>query len=63
MSVKMFQRIPFSFETLLVGHYIPQLAALLVEHNKKPNIEPVNLKAIAVIHMISDLTIKLNANL
>ncbi|KAE8689290.1 putative WRKY transcription factor 72 [Hibiscus syriacus] len=29
------------------GHYIPQLAALLVEHNKNPNHEPVNLVAIA----------------
>lgn len=34
------------------GHYIPQLAALLVEHNKKPNVEPVNLKAVAVTYKL-----------
>ncbi|KAF9604207.1 hypothetical protein IFM89_004913 [Coptis chinensis] len=31
------------------GHYVPQLAALIVEYNKMPNIAPIKLKAIAVI--------------
>ncbi|PIA27944.1 hypothetical protein AQUCO_07400052v1 [Aquilegia coerulea] len=31
------------------GHYIPQLAELILEHNKQPNITPIKLKAIAVI--------------
>ncbi|EOY20317.1 Serine carboxypeptidase 46 [Theobroma cacao] len=43
------------------GHYIPQLAALLVEHNKKPNIEPVNLKAIALGNPLLDLDISVLA--
>ncbi|XWS30290.1 hypothetical protein CRYUN_Cryun24cG0104100 [Craigia yunnanensis] len=43
------------------GHYIPQLAALLVEHNKKPNIEPVNLKAIALGNPLLDVDISVLA--
>ncbi|KAF9604092.1 hypothetical protein IFM89_002767 [Coptis chinensis] len=31
------------------GHYVPQLAALIVEYNKMPNIAPIKLRAIAVI--------------
>lgn len=31
------------------GHYAPQLAALILEHNKRQNIKPINLKAIAVL--------------
>lgn len=33
---------------LNAGHYIPQLAARMLEYNKMPNIKPINLKAIAV---------------
>lgn len=33
---------------VIIGHYIPQLAALIVEHNKKTNIKPIKLKSIAV---------------
>ncbi|KAK8717100.1 hypothetical protein V6N13_044381 [Hibiscus sabdariffa] len=43
------------------GHYIPQLAALLVEHNKNPNNEPVNLKAIAIGNPLLDLDISVLA--
>ncbi|KAG4193348.1 hypothetical protein ERO13_A07G215800v2 [Gossypium hirsutum] len=43
------------------GHYIPQLAALLVEHNKNPNVEPVNLKAIALGNPLLDLDISVLA--
>ncbi|XP_039040698.1 serine carboxypeptidase-like 45, partial [Hibiscus syriacus] len=46
---------------LLVGHYIPQLAALLVEHNKNPNHEPVNLVAIAIGNPLLDLDISILA--
>ncbi|TYJ28204.1 hypothetical protein E1A91_A07G243100v1 [Gossypium mustelinum] len=42
-------------------HYIPQLAALLVEHNKNPNVEPVNLKAIALGNPLLDLDISVLA--
>ncbi|XP_022741888.1 serine carboxypeptidase-like 46 [Durio zibethinus] len=43
------------------GHYIPQLAALLVEHNKKPNVEPVNLKSIALGNPLLDIDISVLA--
>ncbi|OMO79226.1 Peptidase S10, serine carboxypeptidase [Corchorus capsularis] len=43
------------------GHYIPQLAALLVEHNKKPNVQPVNLKAIALGNPLLDIDISVLA--
>uniref|UniRef100_A0A2N9HSK9 Uncharacterized protein n=1 Tax=Fagus sylvatica TaxID=28930 RepID=A0A2N9HSK9_FAGSY len=32
-----------------LGHYIPQLAALLMEYNKNPNIKPIKLRAIATL--------------
>jgi serine carboxypeptidase-like clade 2 len=35
--------------SLVAGHYIPQLAALLMEYNKNPNIKPIKLRAIAVM--------------
>lgn len=41
--------ISVAFVVLIIpGHYIPQLAALLLEYNKLPNTRPINLKAIAV---------------
>ncbi|KAL6010332.1 hypothetical protein ACLOJK_000763 [Asimina triloba] len=43
------------------GHYIPQLAALIVEYNKKPNIKQINLKAIALGNPLLDLDISVNA--
>ncbi|KAI3928694.1 hypothetical protein MKW98_024295 [Papaver atlanticum] len=43
------------------GHYIPQLAALLLEYNKQPNIKPINLKAIALGNPLLDLDISINA--
>lgn len=30
------------------GHYIPQLAELILKYNKSPNVTLINLKAIAV---------------
>ncbi|XVE83848.1 hypothetical protein DITRI_Ditri16bG0120600 [Diplodiscus trichospermus] len=43
------------------GHYIPQLAALVVEHNKKPNVQQINLKAIALGNPLLDLDISVLA--
>ncbi|XVF58199.1 hypothetical protein PTKIN_Ptkin07bG0044800 [Pterospermum kingtungense] len=43
------------------GHYVPQLAALIAEHNKKPNVEPVKLKAIALGNPLLDLDISVLA--
>ncbi|KAF8390249.1 hypothetical protein HHK36_024774 [Tetracentron sinense] len=43
------------------GHYVPQLAALLLEHNKKPNITPIKLKAIAIGNPLLDLDISVIA--
>ncbi|RVW71661.1 hypothetical protein VitviT2T_022590 [Vitis vinifera] len=43
------------------GHYIPQLAALLVEYNKRPNIRPIKLKAIALGNPLLDLDISVLA--
>ncbi|KAF3959571.1 hypothetical protein CMV_015628 [Castanea mollissima] len=37
------------------GHYIPQLAALLMEYNKNPNIKPIKLRAIALGNPLLDL--------
>ncbi|TXG59153.1 hypothetical protein EZV62_016982 [Acer yangbiense] len=40
------------------GHYIPQLASLLMEYNKQPNIiRPIKLKAIALGNPLLDLDI------
>ncbi|KAK0597844.1 hypothetical protein LWI29_029141 [Acer saccharum] len=42
------------------GHYIPQLASLLMEYNKQPNIiRPIKLKAIALGNPLLDLDISL----
>ncbi|KAF9604093.1 hypothetical protein IFM89_002768 [Coptis chinensis] len=43
------------------GHYIPQLATLMLEHNKLPNIAPIKLKAIALGNPLLDLDISINA--
>ncbi|RWR79203.1 Peptidase S10, serine carboxypeptidase [Cinnamomum micranthum f. kanehirae] len=43
------------------GHYIPQLAALILEHNKNTNIEPIKLKAIALGNPLLDLDISVNS--
>ncbi|KAL5742242.1 hypothetical protein ACOSP7_028974 [Xanthoceras sorbifolium] len=39
------------------GHYVPQLATLLMEYNKQPNITPIKLKAIALGNPLLDLDI------
>ena len=33
---------------MIVGHNVPQHAALQLEYNKQPDIKPINLKSIAV---------------
>ncbi|KAA8548004.1 hypothetical protein F0562_004433 [Nyssa sinensis] len=43
------------------GHYIPQLATLLLEHNKKPNVTPIKLKSIALGNPLLDLDISVLA--
>ncbi|KAJ9683624.1 hypothetical protein PVL29_019266 [Vitis rotundifolia] len=43
------------------GHYIPQLAALIVEYNQKPNIRPIKLKSIALGNPLLDLDISVLA--
>ncbi|XP_020517393.1 serine carboxypeptidase-like 45, partial [Amborella trichopoda] len=43
------------------GHYIPQLATLLVDYNKQPNIRPIKLKAIALGNPLLDLDISVNS--
>nr|XP_023874435.1 serine carboxypeptidase-like 46 [Quercus suber] len=43
------------------GHYIPQLAALLMEYNKNPNIKPIKLRAIALGNPLLDLDISVQA--
>ncbi|KAF5180500.1 Serine carboxypeptidase-like [Thalictrum thalictroides] len=43
------------------GHYIPQLAALILEHNKQPNITSIKLKAIALGNPLLDIDISVNA--
>ncbi|KAJ0100181.1 hypothetical protein Patl1_22144 [Pistacia atlantica] len=39
------------------GHYIPQLAALIMEYNKQPNITAIKLKAIALGNPLLDADI------
>ncbi|KAF5180499.1 Serine carboxypeptidase-like [Thalictrum thalictroides] len=43
------------------GHYVPQLAELIVEYNQKPDVTPINLKAIALGNPLLDLDISVNA--
>ncbi|KAM7278159.1 hypothetical protein ACFE04_005293 [Oxalis oulophora] len=43
------------------GHYIPQLAALLIEHNKKAKTKPIKLKSIALGNPLLDLDISVLA--
>ncbi|KAM3761664.1 hypothetical protein ACB098_01G285400 [Castanea mollissima] len=50
------------FDLFLTGesyasHYIPQLAGLLIEYNKNPNIKPIKLRAIALGNPLLDLDI------
>jgi len=33
---------------MIVGHYVPQLAALVLDYNKQSHGKPIKLKAIAV---------------
>ncbi|XP_057845951.2 serine carboxypeptidase-like 45 [Cryptomeria japonica] len=42
------------------GHYVPLLAALVVDHNKRPNITPIKLKAILLGNPLLDLEICVN---
>nr|DAD34804.1 TPA_asm: hypothetical protein HUJ06_005444 [Nelumbo nucifera] len=41
------------------GHFIPQLASLLLEYNKKPNIRPIKLKGVALGNPLLDLDISI----
>ncbi|XP_031287339.1 serine carboxypeptidase-like 46 isoform X1 [Pistacia vera] len=43
------------------GHYIPQLAALIMEYNKQPNITAIKLKAIALGNPLLDADISVLA--
>ncbi|CAK9155652.1 unnamed protein product [Ilex paraguariensis] len=43
------------------GYYVPELAALLLEHNQKPNNRPIKLKAIALGNPLLDLHISVLA--
>ncbi|CAL5428872.1 unnamed protein product [Camellia sinensis] len=49
-----------SWNDTQTGHYIPQLAALLLDYNKQPNIKPVKLKAIALGNPLLDIEISVN---
>ncbi|CAI9092711.1 OLC1v1028029C1 [Oldenlandia corymbosa var. corymbosa] len=42
------------------GHYIPQLASLLIEYNKRQNNRPINLKAIALGNPLLDSQISID---
>lgn len=43
----------FSIKILIrlffLGHYVPQLATLILQYNKQPNVKPIKLKSIAVM--------------
>ncbi|XP_010248297.1 PREDICTED: serine carboxypeptidase-like 46, partial [Nelumbo nucifera] len=43
------------------GHFIPQLASLLLEHNKNPNIGPIKLKGVALGNPLLDLDISMES--
>ncbi|XP_009762845.1 serine carboxypeptidase-like 45 [Nicotiana sylvestris] len=43
------------------GHYIPQLTVLLLDYNRKPNVEPINLKSIALGNPLLDLEISVKS--
>ncbi|XP_019167212.1 PREDICTED: serine carboxypeptidase-like 46 [Ipomoea nil] len=43
------------------GHYIPQLAELMLKYNKQTNIKPIKLKAIALGNPLLDIEISMNA--
>ncbi|GLJ42539.1 hypothetical protein SUGI_0881950 [Cryptomeria japonica] len=42
------------------GHYIPQLATLVLDYNKKPSIKPINLKGIIMGNPYVDIEISIN---
>lgn len=42
------------------GHYVPQLATLVLNHNKNPNIKPVKLEGIAMGNPFVDIEISIN---
>ncbi|KAI3407635.1 uncharacterized protein J3R85_020831 [Psidium guajava] len=44
-----------------LGHYIPQLAKLLIEYNKTPDVKPIKLKSIALGNPLLDLDISVQA--
>ncbi|KDO72509.1 hypothetical protein CISIN_1g037032mg [Citrus sinensis] len=39
------------------GHYVPQLATLILQYNKQPNVKPIKLKSIALGNPLLDLDI------
>ena len=43
------------------GHYVPQLAALLLEYNKKQNNKPIKLKGMALGNPLLDIDISVQA--
>ncbi|GLJ42535.1 hypothetical protein SUGI_0881900 [Cryptomeria japonica] len=42
------------------GHYIPQLATLVIDYNKKSRVTPINLKGIAIGNPLFDIDISVN---
>ncbi|KAF8010854.1 hypothetical protein BT93_J1486 [Corymbia citriodora subsp. variegata] len=44
-----------------LGHYIPQLAKLLIEYNRRPSTKPIKLKSIALGNPLLDLDISVQA--
>lgn len=42
------------------GHYIPQVAVLLLDYNQQSNVRPINLKAIALGNPLLDIEISSN---
>ncbi|KAH9324390.1 hypothetical protein KI387_004568 [Taxus chinensis] len=42
------------------GHYIPQLATLVLDYNKKPNITPIKLKGLLMGNPYFDIEISIN---
>ncbi|XP_059067273.1 serine carboxypeptidase-like 45 [Cryptomeria japonica] len=42
------------------GHYVPQLAILVLDYNKSPNITPIKLKGIAIGNPLLEMEISIN---
>ncbi|XP_057866751.1 serine carboxypeptidase-like 45 [Cryptomeria japonica] len=62
-----FQKFPEFLDTFFyiigesyAGHYIPQLATLVIDHNKNSNVTPINLKGIAIGNPFFDIDISIN---